>query len=52
MRTSRDNNQFCTDIVRDLSPVLDSKCYNWLIAKLNAYGFDNKALKLILLPEW
>ena len=31
----------------NLSKAFDCICYDLLIAKLNAYGFDKKALKLI-----
>lgn len=32
---------------RDLSKVLDCTCYDLLIAKLNTYDLNKKALKLI-----
>ena len=47
MKTSRGNKQFCTAILTDLSRAFDCICYDLLIGKLNAYGFDKKALKLI-----
>ena len=47
MKASRDNKQFCAAILTDLSKAFDCICYDLLIAKLNAYGFDKKALKLI-----
>ena len=47
MKASRDNEQFCAAILTDLSKVFDCVCYDLLIAKLNAYGFDKKALKRI-----
>ena len=34
-------------ILTYLSKTFDCICYDLLIAKLNAYGFDKKALKLI-----
>ena len=47
MKASRDNKQFCAAILTDLSKAFDCICYDLLIVKLNAYGFDKKALKLI-----
>ena len=47
MKASRDNKQFCAAILTDLSKAFDCIRYDLLIAKLNAYGFDKKALKLI-----
>ena len=47
MKAWRDNKQFCAAILTDLSKAFDCICYDLLIAKLNAYGFDKKALKLI-----
>ena len=47
MKASRDNKQFCAAILTDLSKAFDCICYDLLIAKLNAYGFDKKALNLI-----
>ena len=47
MKASRDNKQFCAATLTDLSKAFDCVCYDLLIAKLNAYGFDEKALKLI-----
>ena len=47
METSRDNKQFCAAVLTDFSKVFDCVCYYLLIPKLNAYGFDKKALKLI-----
>ena len=43
----RDNNEFCAAILTDLSKAFDCICHDLLIAKLNAYGFDRNALKLI-----
>ena len=42
MKASRDNKQFCAAIRTDLSKAFDCICYNLLVAKLNAYGFDKK----------
>ena len=47
MKISRDNKQFCAAILTDLSKAFDCIPYDLLIAKLNAYGFDQEALKLI-----
>ena len=47
MEASQNNKQFCAAILTDLSKAFDCICYDLLIAKLNAYGFDKKALKLI-----
>ena len=47
MKASRDNKQFCTTFLTNLSKAFGCICYDLLIAKLNAYGFDKKALKLI-----
>ena len=42
-----DNKQFSATIVTDLSKAFDFIPYDLFIAKLNAYGFDQEALKLI-----
>ena len=47
LKTSRDNKQICTAIETDLSKAFDCIGCDLLIAKLNVYGFDKKALKLI-----
>ena len=47
LKISCDNKQFCTAILTDLSKALDCIPFDLLIAKLNAYGFDQVALKLI-----
>ena len=47
MKTARDNKQFCAAILTDLSKAFDCICHDLLIAKLNAYGVDRNALKLI-----
>ena len=47
MKASLNNKQFCAAVLTDLSKGFDCICYDLLIAKLNAYGFDKKALKLI-----
>ena len=43
----RDNKKFCASIRTDLSKAFDCIPYDLLIAKLNAYGFDQEALKRI-----
>ena len=47
MEASRDNKQFCAAIPKDISKRFDFICYDVLIAKLNAYRFDKRALKRI-----
>ena len=47
LKTSRGNKQICTAIETDLSKAFDCIGCDLLIAKLNVYGFDKKALKLI-----
>ena len=47
MKASRDNKQFCAAFLTYLSKAFDCICYDLLIAKLNAYGFHKKALRLI-----
>ena len=47
MKASRDNKQFCTTFLTNLSKAFDCICYDLLISKLNTNGFDKKALKLI-----
>ena len=47
MKASRDKKQFCGAILAELSKAFDCICHDLLIAKLNAYGPDKKALKLI-----
>ena len=47
MKLSRDNKQFCAAILTDLSKAFDCIPYDLPIAMLNAYGFDQEALKLI-----
>ena len=45
MKTSQDNKQFCAAILKGFSKAYDCICYNLLVAKLRAYGFDKKTLK-------
>ena len=47
METARDNKEFSVAILTDLLKAFDCMCLDLLIAKLNAYGFDRNALKLI-----
>ena len=47
MKIARDNKEFCVTILTDLLKAFDCICHNLLIAKLNAYGFDQSAVKLI-----
>ena len=47
MKILRDNKQFCAAILTDISKAFDCIPYDLLIAKLNAHGFDQEALKLI-----
>ena len=42
-----DNKEFCVGILTDLSKAFDCISHDFVIAKLNAYGFDRNALKLI-----
>ena len=46
MKISRDNKQFCTVVLTDLSKAFDCMRYHLLINKLNASGFDQETLKL------
>ena len=46
MKISHDRKQCCAAILADFSKAFDSIPYNLRIAKLNAKGFDQEALKL------
>ena len=46
-KTARESNAFCAAIPKDLLKSFDCICHYLLIAKLNPYGFDWNALKLI-----
>ena len=47
MKISRDNKQCCAATLKNFSKAFDSIPENLVIAKLNANGFDQEALKLI-----
>ena len=47
IKNSRDNKQYCAATLTDFSKPFDSIPYDLLIAKLNASGFDQEALKRI-----
>ena len=47
MKILLDNKEFCAAILTDFSKAFDCIPYNLLIAKLNAYDFDQEALKRI-----
>ena len=42
-----DEKGFCGAVLMDLPKAFDTLNHEVLIAKLNAYGFDNESLKLI-----
>ena len=44
MKNSRDNEKFCAAILTDLLKAFYYACHTFLIAELNAYGFDLNAL--------
>ena len=48
MKTSRDNKQFCSAILCEVFETFNRICYDLLIAKLNAYGFNKKSIKTYL----
>ena len=47
MKITRDRKGFCAAVLTDLSKAFDCICHYLLIAKLNAYGLDRNALKLV-----
>ena len=47
MKIARDRKGFCAAVLTDLSKAFDCICLDLLIAKLNAYGLERNALKLV-----
>ena len=48
MKEARDNNKVCAAVLTDLSKAFDCRSHdNLLIAKLHAFGFDLKSLRVI-----
>ena len=47
MKETRDNNKVCAAVLTDLSKAFDCLLHNLLIAKLHAFGFDLKSLRVI-----
>ena len=47
MKEARDNNKVCVAVLIDLSKAFDCLLYDLLIAKLHAFDFDLKSLKVI-----
>ena len=47
MKEDRDNNKVCAAVLTDLSKAFDRLVHNLLIAKLHAFGFDLKSLRVI-----
>ena len=47
MKEARDNNKVCAVVLTDLSKAFDCLLYDLLIAKLHAFDFDLKSLKVI-----
>ena len=47
MKEDRDNNKVCAGGLTDLSKAFDCLLYDLLIAKLHAFGFDLKSLRVI-----
>ena len=47
MKEARDSNKLCATVISDLSKAFDCLLHDLLIAKLHAFGFDLKSLKII-----
>ena len=47
MKIALDRKGFCTAVLTDLSKAFDCICHDPFIAKLNAYGLEQNALKLV-----
>ena len=47
MKEARDNNKVCAAVLTDLSKAFDCLLHDLLTAKLHAFGFDLKSLKVI-----
>ena len=47
MKEARDNNKVSAAVLTDLSKAFDCLLHNLLIAKLHAFGFDLKSLKVV-----